>query len=158
MSLTMAAMLLLISGVSPCGSCPCVIVPGEDPSRPATMVPRAQRDAAAIFTGRVVAADTTSMGQSWFPSDTASSRRLLRWADTVRYTFQVSAIWKGRRSREAVVIVPDAQTSCGMSYEVGETYLVYVERGGVTSSCARVRRFKEAEVDLTVLGRGREPD
>jgi hypothetical protein len=63
MSRTLPVTVLLVSRFSPCGSCPCVIVPGEDIGRPATMVPRARREAQAIFVGRVVAVDTVSIGQ-----------------------------------------------------------------------------------------------
>jgi hypothetical protein len=157
MSWMLLVMLLLFSKFPPCGSCPCVILPGEDLSQPATMVPRAQREAAAIFAGRVVTVDTISMGQTWLPSDTAQSRRLLRWADTVRYTFQVSATWKGKRGQATVVTVPSAHSSCGRSFDVGEMYLVYAERGGVASSCARVQRLAEAGADLAILGKGQSP-
>ena len=157
MSWTLPATLLLVSRFSPCGSCPCVILPGEDLSRPATMVPRARREAEAIFVGRVVSVDTLSMGQKWFPSDTTPNRRLLRWADTVSYAFHVSTVWKGKLVRKAVVIVPAAPSSCGRSFNLEESYLVYAEPGGVTSSCARVLRFNDAEADLAVLGKGQSP-
>jgi hypothetical protein len=154
MSWSLPVTLLLVSRFTPCGSCPCIIVPGEDLSSPATMVPRARREAQAIFVGRVVAVDTVSMGQKWFPSDTAPTRRLLQWADTVSYAFHVSAVWKGKPVRKAVVIVPAAQSSCGRSFNLEESYLVYAEPGGVTTSCARVLRLTDAEADLRILGKG----
>jgi len=158
MSWSLPIVLLLISRSSACGSCPCVILPGEDLSRPATMVPRARRQSEAIFAGRVVAVDTLSTGQRWFPTDSSPQRRLISWADTVRYTFMVSTIWKGKGQREMTVIVPWASSSCGRTFEVAEEYLVYAERGHVASSCARAQPLRDASADMAVLGQGQKPD
>ena len=150
-------LLLLVLRSGSCHGCPCVILPNEDLSRPATMVPRAKREAESIFAGLVIAVDTASMGQKWVPSDTTPGRQPVRWADTVRYTFRVDSVWKGDREREATVVVPAASSSCGRRFTIGEKYLVYAESGGVASSCARVQRLRDATADLKVLGRGRSP-
>lgn len=158
---SLALLLLLTSPSEVCASCPCVIVPGEDLSRPETLVPRARRDAEAIFAGRVIAVDTLDTGQQWFPSDTSSYRQLLRWAETVRYTFVVSEVWKGRQKRDVTVVVRQAHSSCGRTFDLGEAYLIYAERGRnelEASSCARVRPLSDAVADLDALGRGRKPD
>jgi hypothetical protein len=153
--------LLLTSSSELCALCPCVIVPGEDLSRPETLVPRARRDAETIFTGRVVAVDTLATGEQWFPSDTSAYRRLLHWAETVRYTFHVSEVWKGKHKGQLTVIVQQANSSCGRSFDADSTYLIYAERGArelEASSCARVRRLSDAAADLAVLGRGWKGD
>lgn len=157
---SLTVLILLTSGSKLCGACPCVIVPPEDLRRPATLVPRARREAEAIFAGRVVAVDTLATGQQWFPSDTSPHRRLLRWAETVRYTFAVSEVWKGKRRPEATVVVQAANSSCGRTFDLDQVYLVYAERGrrGLEASgCARVRRLAEATADLAALGKGRSP-
>ena len=157
MSWAFTAAFHLIAGFNSCGSCPCLILPGEDLNRPATMVPRARRDAAAIFTGRVIAVDTTSLNRIWLPSDTSPNRRLLQRADTVRYTFEVNEVWKGKRQRQTVITAPYAHSSCGRSFDLWQRYLVYAERGGIASSCARVKLLTEADADLKILGKGEKP-
>jgi hypothetical protein len=157
MSPAVSIFLLLISRSGACASCPCVILPGEDLNRPATLVPRAKREAESIFAGLVTRVDTASTGERWFPSDTASNRRLLRWAESVRYTFRVDSAWKGAPERETIVTVSSAHSSCGRVFESGEQYLVYTERGGEASSCARVKLLGDAKADLEVLGPGRAP-
>jgi hypothetical protein len=155
------ALLLLVSSPDLCGSCPCVILPGEDLDRPVTLVPRARREAKAIFAGRVIAVDTLLTGERWVPSDTAPHRYLRRWAETVRYTFDVSEVWKGKSTAKMAVVVERANSSCGRRFAFGREYLVYAEpgaRGLTASSCARVRQLSQATADLSVLGRGKRPD
>lgn len=86
--------------------------------------------------------------------------RNTRDAHNLEVTFRVIEAWKGIRTNIVSVITPHPSPySCGYAFQVGQQYLVYVERfdnGNLwTDICSRTMRLTDAEEDLQVLGRGR---
>jgi hypothetical protein len=148
----------LVLGSITCASCPCVILPGEDLARPATLIPRAYRTADVVFAGRVMRVDTLATRTVHLSAESAT--RALVIADTIRYEVAVGEIWKGAVGRNVPVLVSAASSDCGVDLAVGESYLVYAyERARVLSvdACARVTPLSDASVDQQQLGPGRRP-
>jgi hypothetical protein len=117
-----------------------------------------QAEAGAIFAGKVRAVDTLVVHRFWFPNDTAVGRRLLEQPEVVRYTFEVSELWKGRVGRQAQVKVRAFSSDCGREFELGESYLVYALQGRrelESYACLRSPLLEHAAEDRRVLGRGR---
>ncbi len=112
----------------------CSCLPPQPPAQ-------AMKDSAAVFEARMFA-------QS--PAD----------HDLIRYEFEVSRVWKGDVAARAVVFSHKHGATCGRSYKVGVTYLVYARdqdgrlRDGL---CSRTRPIDKAQEDLAVLGDGKPP-
>jgi hypothetical protein len=131
--------------------------------------PEAAREAAvAVFTGLVTA---ISLDTEWVEataerpvdcrtliSDDKSPVALCEQADvTVRS--RVFKSWKGNVSNELVVRTDSQGPACGVSFRVGQIYLVYAAagEGGAlrTSQCQRTSDIAEAQGDIDALG---QPD
>jgi hypothetical protein len=144
--------------------CPCTVPAGVDWHSAVVMVPRAHKDADAIFRGYVLSADTVAQDTSALASPIEAPRRLVR-TTIIRYTFAVERSWKGSRERRLVVTNYGVDTSCGRVYKQGVSYLIYADKdrqGNVrdsfsTYSCSRVRSGHGADDDIAVLGAGRPP-
>jgi hypothetical protein len=144
-------------------ACPCTVPAGVDWRSARVMVPGAQRQAAAIFLGIVVGADTLARDTLWMGGDSSPGRRPIVSAKTVRYRFTVQRVWKGKVRSTTVLMSYGANTSCGRRYQMDGMYLVYAERdrkvpGGLeTYSCSRVKPEGDIQDDLQILGAGRPP-
>ena len=93
--LASSLVISLLLANSRCAVCPCVITPGEDLARPATVVPRAYQTAGVVFSGRVVRVDTSAKRTVQPGADSTSIRPPVVVADTVRYRVAVDEVWKG---------------------------------------------------------------
>lgn len=104
---------------------------------------------AAVFSGRVTAVEA--------PGPVGG---VISSADRVKYTFQVSKVWKGPVAPMINVSSARDSASCGYEFQIGEEYLVYATeaQGALTSSlCSRTQPLVRAEEDLQVLGAGQIP-
>jgi Tissue inhibitor of metalloproteinase len=81
----------------------------------------------------------------------------LRGQETVRVTFRVSKVWKGRNSRRLVLTTSNSSASCGFNFEPGQRYLVYAsaQRSLTTNLCSGTKLLSGAQADLVYLEQGR---
>jgi hypothetical protein len=113
----------------------------------------------AVFAGTVVAID----GPSGLPTLTTSFPFIAfqnSSADPVSVTFDVSDVWKGPAYRQISLVTPRDSASCGYSFQIGETYLVYATNQGAeltTNLCSRTNSISQAQSDLAALGPGTAP-
>jgi hypothetical protein len=108
----------------------CVEVPPEN----------ALAEHAAVFEGRVVSLER-------------ESGMLVARFDVVQH-------WKGVEVEHAVVRTAESSAACGVSFEVGTSWLIYADREGealTTGICSRTRRIEDAGEDLAELGAGVVP-
>jgi hypothetical protein len=98
----------------------------------------------AVFTGEVLQIDKLQSG--FFQGN-------------LSVTFKVKESWKRVKGRTVSVITSPSAANCGYNFQVGESYLVYVEylsgENMLTSFCSRTRRILDAVEDLNVLGKGK---
>lgn len=108
----------------------------SSPPPPAT----ALKYSTAVFTGKVIAISPAA----------GYSKNIL---------FKVEKAWKGVRGPLISVSTSADGASCGNSYSVGESWLVYARGTGnlSTSVCSRTSQLKNAQRDLQVLGVGSSP-
>ena len=71
-------------------------------------------------------------------------------------TFQVSSSWKGVRGGEFVVRTPRSGAACGYGFELGQEYLVYVQKGAPdfrygVDSCSRTKKLALAVHEIEFL-------
>ena len=100
----------------------------------------ALREAAAVFSGRVLSVPTDAPGAAH--------------SDPAGIEFQVHSVWKGVSGFHATVHTSGNETSCGYQFVTGETYLVYAWTWeGVLQAglCSRTNRLANAAVDLALL-------
>lgn len=135
------ALLFLIPGT--CFACSCVVPPD-----PAT----ALEEAHAVFEGELL-----SVKQERY-DDGLLRTIMLRDANL----FEVNRTWKGAEETQIVVYDNGGGASCGIDFQEGETYLVYVylnqDGQPYTSLCSRTRAIAHAGEDLAALGPGSEPE
>jgi hypothetical protein len=106
-------------------ACSCMVSP--DPQT-------AMAESAAVFAGRVVEVVP---------------------GDPVRYTFEVTRLWKGVASATVQLFSAQSSASCGYEFAQGQEYLVFAnlgERGLETSLCSRTAPLADAAADLAALG------
>lgn len=83
-------------------------------------------------------------------------------------TFEISESWKRVKGRTISILTqaqvtataPPYVINCGYKFEVGESYLVYVESISgsgemLTGSCSRTKKLDDAAADVKVLGVGK---
>ena len=118
----------------PCYACSCI------PQRP---VQEALQDAAAVFSGRVVAVNVDGM------------------AGGFKVTVAVSTVWKGPQYQQITLSTNGGSASCGYEFTVGREYLIFAHDDGVeqfaTSSCSNTKMLTAAAEDLAALGPGAAP-
>ena len=127
-SVSSLALLALLVAPEPAHACSCVQVP------PAQAM--AEHD--AVFEGRVLSVEPASD-----PSQVMTA------------TLEVVQHWKGVETEQVTVSTAAMESVCGVSFEVGTSWLVYadVENGALrTGLCSRTRRIEEADEDLAELG------
>ncbi|HET9224857.1 MAG TPA: hypothetical protein VFO07_20255 [Roseiflexaceae bacterium] len=113
----------------------------------------------AVFAGKVVAIDAPS-GMPILISSFPFIDFLSSSAEPVSVTFDVLDVWKGPPQRRLVVTTPRDSASCGYSFQMGETYLVYASEqdGGLTTYlCSRTNSINQARSDLAALDPGTAP-
>lgn len=113
-------------------ACSCVQPPG----------PRAAAaDAAAVFEGRTFGVH--------------------RESGKVRFTFEVTRVFKGEVGPSVDVYSPAAAATCGRAFEAGVPYLVYAHTSPagvlVDTMCSRTRTSRAAAEDFAELGAGIGP-
>lgn len=72
-----------------------------------------------------------------------------------RYDFDVVRVWKGRAVERRLVTSGLSSASCGIPYEVGETYLVVAfgsDEELLTDTCGGLPRWDDAVAFLAALG------
>lgn len=104
--------------------------------------------AAAVFEGQV-----TSVAPR--PEVRGSSGKI------TEATLKVVQAWKGIQTQQTTVLTPASASECGMSFEVGKSYLIYAKalegsNLGVTT-CSRTRKISEAQGDIRAMGMGSVP-
>ena len=105
--------------------------------------------ATAVFVGEVVSVEAPE------PVDGAIST-----ADPVKVTFAVNTVWKGQVQPELTLTTPRMDASCGYTFVIGQTYLVYAYGHSTsleTHLCTRNQPIADAADDLLALGEGSEP-
>ena len=142
--------LLLLAGLcgfaalrpTPVHACSCALIGDLSDAIASTEV---------IFAGTVVGVNTLS--QRLFNSDP-------------RFTFAVSAAWKGTESARVVVRTGRGGGDCGFGFVTGMDYLVYAtdaDHSPLTSNdlstgiCTRTTPLMRADDDLALLGDGVKP-
>lgn len=99
--------------------------------------------ASAVFTGKVVRVDPA-------PDKHQIVAR-----------FEVSRWWKGGGSAHTNVSTVEAGSMCGVTFAVGEEWMIYAEGAadGLSAGlCSRTRTISEAKDDKKALGTGKAPD
>ncbi|GMK37019.1 hypothetical protein PCCS19_00720 [Paenibacillus sp. CCS19] len=92
----------------------------------------------AVFAGEVSTIDTVSRGDG-----------LVSSADPVMVTFEVNKVWKGTVEKETVVRTVRDEASCGYTFSLGSSYLVFAdkEEGVVrTGLCTGTQPLNDAVV------------
>lgn len=131
--LFLAASLLSIAGISlPLQALGCSCVGTRPPLE-------SLASAQAVFRGKVV------LNQ---PDGTSYNR----------IGFQVSQTWKGLSQPLKTVATPNNGAACGVTFVVGQEYVVYQESVTDVYLCDRIRHLSEASADLQALGPGRVPE
>ena len=64
-------------------------------------------------------------------------------SDSVKFHFNVQKKWKGKLESNKEVIISTSTGSCGMEFEIGETYIVYAKKG-FTNICRRNKKLSES--------------
>jgi hypothetical protein len=119
-------LILSLAGADAVLACSCA--PSPPPQE-------ALQQASAVFTGTVVAVDTSGV------------------TSTVR--LQVDRSWKGAKCGEVTVTTPADSAACGFDFQVGQNYLVYADKQQgkfSVSLCSRTSLTSQAGEDLTALG------
>lgn len=128
-------------------ACSCAGIPGaeiESLSR-AEFSRRFISGSVAVFTGRVVEA-----GEAYQTKE--GPYRV--------FTFEVETYWKGPGAAKAYIHTSVFGATCGVSYVVGNDYLVIAERIGgqlYASLCRHGLANRNREVFLRRLGKGKRP-
>ncbi|HYG64571.1 MAG TPA: hypothetical protein VEL74_18470 [Thermoanaerobaculia bacterium] len=126
-STTLALTLILaLTGADAALACSCA--PSPPPQE-------ALQQAGAVFTGTVVAVDTSGL------------------SSTVR--LRVEKGWKGAKCGEVTVVTSADSAACGYDFQVGQSYLVYADKqkGKLNVSlCSRTSLTSQAGEDLAALG------
>lgn len=77
--------------------------------------------------------------------------------------FEVEATWKGMNETQAIVLTNLGEPSCGYTFQLGETYLVFAydydfkENMLQTSSCSLTKKLTDATSELSKMGQGADP-
>lgn len=84
-----------------------------------------------------------------------------REQNSLRFSFEVTRVWKGEVPPSIDIVTPMQSASCGRSYEFGVPYIVYAsaqDDGSFGDNlCSRTRLVVDAVEDLDVLGAGHAP-
>jgi hypothetical protein len=79
----------------------------------------------------------------------------------VSVKIEVKEIWKGLLSKEANIATPEHTGACGVSFEVGKSYLVFASHSAegnlITGLCLNDKELEKASEELEILGKGKKP-
>jgi hypothetical protein len=127
-------------------------------------VSQAYKDSAAVFTGRLIAAEYRKGIKSQFAEIDAEFRGKTREYETLVYRFQVTRWYKGDNSTKEAVIVTEhlrflddrteTISDCELGFEKNIDYLIYAygDKDGLgTGVCSRTKRITRAKPELTQL-------
>ncbi|MGI8884737.1 MAG: hypothetical protein ACR2IA_10900 [Pyrinomonadaceae bacterium] len=74
---------------------------------------------------------------------------------------KVEKIWKGVLFEELNVTTPESPGSCGVTFEIGKSYLIFSslsDEGNLTTGlCLKNKELEKAENELKILGEGKKP-
>jgi MYXO-CTERM domain-containing protein len=102
--------------------------------------------------------DAASRAAAVFEGRTFGARRE---QNELRFSFEVTRVWKGEVPASIDVVTPLSSAACGRSFEFGVPYVVYAtprDDGSLADNmCSRTRMVVDAVEDLDVLGAGRPP-
>jgi hypothetical protein len=106
----------------------------------------------AVFAGKVL--------------NTKQERQQEGFAGAIRYRdanlLEVDQVWKGLDQSQTIIYDDGHEASCGIEFEAGKSYLVYVYTGDdgdfYTGLCSRTAEISSAGADLRLLGQGKEVD
>jgi len=108
-------------------------------------------ESAAVFTGRVT--DIHVVDSTLIKEEIISS------SERIVVTFAVDTVWKGPNKKILTVETGATRKTCGYTFVIGESYLVYTffQIGGsdsttlLTSQCTRTRLIADAAEDIEEL-------
>ncbi len=79
----------------------------------------------------------------------------------VSVKIEIKEIWKGLLSKEVNISTPDNPASCGVTFEIGKSYLVFASRSAegklTTGLCLNNKELYKAAEELQILGEGKKP-
>ncbi|UUZ80911.1 hypothetical protein LJK88_40105 [Paenibacillus sp. P26] len=131
----------LLSQPTPCEACSCR-TPALD---------EAVSRSGSVFAGKVLEI-------KWVP-DPYESNGALAYKHAVR--FEVERTFKGPDTSQIIVNAGAGESSCGIDFVQGESYLVFAYETEhhelVTRLCSRTRALSSASEDLAALGEGKLP-
>ncbi len=74
---------------------------------------------------------------------------------------EVKEIWKGLLSKEVNIATPNQTGMCGVSFEIGKSYLVFASHSAEgnlsTGLCLKNKELEKAAEELEILGKGKKP-
>ena len=128
-------------------------------------VQTAYRESAAIFAGRLIAAEYRKGIKNEFAEMDAEWRAKKREYEVLVYRFEVTRWYKGGppTSREAVLVTDNVRflddgtesiSDCGLGFEKGIDYLIYAygdEKEISTNACSFTKRLSRARPDIAIL-------
>ncbi|MFB2919074.1 MULTISPECIES: hypothetical protein [Aerosakkonema] len=139
--LLVAASLLVLLNSNPADACSCL---SANPRR-------SYQQARAVFAGKVTDIVVRQRAVDRQPNNDNEADRLFT---EVKVTFEVTKVWKGRISRQAVVMTSRSSASCGYNFEKGKEYLVYAANEDAeltTGLCSGTKPLAMAQADLSIL-------
>ncbi len=79
----------------------------------------------------------------------------------VSVKIEIKEIWKGLLSKEVNISTPDNPSACGVSFEIGKSYLIFasqLDNGDLsTGLCLKNKELEKAAEELEILGEGKKP-
>ena len=146
--LIIATSLLVILSGNPANACSCL------PTTPR----RSYQQARTVFAGKVT--DIVVRRRS-LDGQSNSESEADRLFTEVKVTLEVSKVWKGRVTRQSVIMTANSSASCGYTFEKGREYLIYASGQPselTTGLCSGTKPLSSARADLAVLGQGSAPN
>jgi hypothetical protein len=128
-------------------------------------VQTAFRESAAIFSGRLIAAEYRKGIKNEFAEMDAEWRGKKREYEVLVYRFEVTRWYKsdGNASREVVLVTDNVRflddgtesiSDCGLGFEKDVDYLIYAygdEKEISTNACSLTKRLARARADIAIL-------
>ncbi len=71
--------------------------------------------------------------------------------------FEVLRVFKGAASQRTAIRTPSSESACGYPFKVGESYLVFPDKGYITLCDQKTRGLDHADSYLSLLGPGNPP-
>jgi hypothetical protein len=79
----------------------------------------------------------------------------------VSVKIEIKEIWKGLLSKEVNIATPESPSACGVSFEIGKSYLVFASHSAEgnlsTGLCLKNKELEKAAKELEILKKGKKP-